>query len=171
MGKTRLLAEFCRRSLGNQMAVYAGQCLSYGQVTPYLPVRDLVRQLCRLAEGAEMAEHATAVQQRLHDSDITSEDDVALVLQLLDLPVAAEALAGLSPAACQVRTFALLRHLVLAAAQQQPLILVVENLHWSDPTSEAWLASLVERLSGSAVLLLGTYRPGYQPIWGEHTRR
>ena len=58
--------------------------------------------------------------------------------------------------------------LVLDAAQQQPLVLVVENLHWSDPTSEAWLASLVERLAGAAVLLLGTYRPGYQPAWGRH---
>jgi DNA-binding winged helix-turn-helix (wHTH) protein len=166
MGKTRLLREFCHKMCGDQVAVYAGQCLSYGQATPYLPVRDLVRQMCGLAEGAEMAEHATAVQQRLHDSGIASEDDVALMLQLLDLPVAAEALAGLSPAARQVRTFALLRHLVLAAAQRQPLILVVENLHWSDPTSEAWLASLVERLSGAAVLLLGTYRPGYQPPLG-----
>jgi predicted ATPase len=46
---------------------------------------------------------------------------------------------------------------------------VVENLHWSDPTSAAWLASLVERLPGAAVLLLGTYRPGYQPVWGGHT--
>ena len=45
---------------------------------------------------------------------------------------------------------------------------MVENLHWSDPTSEAWLASLVERLAGAAVLLLGTYRPGYQPAWGAH---
>ena len=45
---------------------------------------------------------------------------------------------------------------------------MVENLHWSDPTSEAWLASLVERLPEAAVLLLGTYRPGYQPAWGAH---
>ena len=93
---------------------------------------------------------------------------MALLLQLLDLPVAPEGLARLSPEARQARTFALLRHLVLDAAQRQPLVLVVENLHWSDPTSEAWLASLVERLAGAAVLLLGTYRPGYQPAWGAH---
>ena len=57
MGKTRLLTEFCRSVAGNQVTVYVGQCLSYGQGTPYLPVRDLVRQVCGLAEGAEMAEH------------------------------------------------------------------------------------------------------------------
>jgi class 3 adenylate cyclase/tetratricopeptide (TPR) repeat protein len=168
MGKTRLLTEFCRRVPGDQVTVYEGRCLSYGQNTPYLPVRDLVRQICGLAEGAERAPHTTAVLQRLHASGITAEDDVALLLQLLDLPVTASGLARLSPEARQARTFALLRHLVLDAAQRQPLVLVLENLHWSDPTSAAWLTSLVERLSDAAVLLLGTYRPGSQPVWGVH---
>jgi tetratricopeptide (TPR) repeat protein len=168
MGKTRLLTEFCRLVPGDQVTVYEGRCLSYGQGTPYLLVRDLVRQICGLAEGAELAAHTAAVRRRLHASGMTGEDDVALLLQLLDLPVAPEDLARLSPEARQARTFALLRHLVLDAAQRQPLVLVVENLHWSDPTSDAWLASLVEQLPGAAVLLLGTYRPGYQPAWGAH---
>ena len=47
-------------------------------------------------------------------------------------------------------------------------MLAVENLHWSDPTSEEWLASLVERLGEMPVLLLATYRPGYQPPWLRH---
>jgi class 3 adenylate cyclase len=169
MGKTRLLTEFCRRLAGQPMTVYVGQCLSYGQATPYLPVRDLLRQLCALVEGDEAAVHTAAVQRWLHERGITAEDDVALLLQLLDLAVAPDRLARLSPEARQSRTFALLRHVVLHAAQQQPLVLVVENLHWSDPTSEVWLASLVERLAGAAVLLLGTYRPGYQPPWGTHS--
>jgi predicted ATPase/DNA-binding winged helix-turn-helix (wHTH) protein len=168
MGKTRLLAEFCRRVPRAQVTVYEGRCLSYGQATPYLPVRDLLRQVCGLMEGDEVAGHTAAVQQRLHASGLTAEDDVALLRQLLDLPMAPECLARLSAEARRVRTFALLRHLILDAAQRQPLVLVVENLHWSDPTSEAWLASLVERLAGAAVLLLGTYRPGYQPAWGAH---
>jgi predicted ATPase len=103
-----------------------------------------------------MVGHTATVQQRLHASGITAEGDVALLLQLRALPIAPEGQAQLSPEARQSRTFALLRHLVLDAAQRQPLVLVMENLHWSDPTSEAWLVSLVERLTGAAVLLLGT---------------
>jgi tetratricopeptide (TPR) repeat protein len=49
-------------------------------------------------------------------------------------------------------------------------VLVVEDVHWIDPTSAAWLGSLVERLAGTAVLLLVTARPGYQPPWGTHAR-
>jgi predicted ATPase len=41
----------------------------------------------------------------------------------------------------------------------------VENLHWIDATSEEWLTTLVERLAGTAILLLATYRPGYRPTW------
>jgi tetratricopeptide (TPR) repeat protein len=54
-------------------------------------------------------------------------------------------------------------------AQRQPLVLVVENLHWCDATSEAWFASLVSRLAEAMILLLGTYRPGYQPAWVVHS--
>src|SRR5262249_10356610 len=68
----------------------------------------------------------------------------------------------------KARTFALLRHLLRHASQQQPLVLAVENLHWSDPTSEEWLASLVEQGGSVPMLLLATYRPGYQPGWSGH---
>jgi hypothetical protein len=44
-------------------------------------------------------------------------------------------------------------------------VLAVEDLHWIDPTSEEWLASLVESLALIPLLLLTTYRPGYRPLW------
>ncbi len=169
MGKSRLLTEFCRGVAGRQVTVYEGRCLSYGQATPYLPVRDVARQVCGLIDGDETTAHTAAVQQRLQASGMTAEDDIALLHQLLDLPGAPDCLAPRSPEAQQARTFELLRHLVLDAARRQPLVLVVENLHWVDPTSDAWLASLVDALGGAAVLLLGTYRPGYQPSWRAHS--
>lgn len=42
MGKTRLLTEFCRHVPGDQVTMYEGRCLSYGQARPYLLVRDLM---------------------------------------------------------------------------------------------------------------------------------
>jgi class 3 adenylate cyclase len=169
MGKTRLLTEFRRRLPGSQVTYYAGQCLSYGRAMPYHPVRDILRQVCAVAEGRDAEASAAAVRRRLQDIEVVAAEDVALVLQLLDLPVAPEFLDSLHPQARKARTFALLRQLVLHAAGRQPLVLAVENLHWSDATSEEWLASLVERLAGAALLLVVTYRPGYQPPWGAHS--
>ena len=48
MGKTRLVTEFCRSLAGQGVTVVVGQCLSYGQATPYLPMRDILRQVCFL---------------------------------------------------------------------------------------------------------------------------
>ena len=66
-------------------------------------------------------------------------------------------------------TFALLRQLFLHASQRQPLVLAVENLHWSDPTSDAWLTAFAAQLGGTAILLLATYRPGYRLPWLAHS--
>jgi hypothetical protein len=117
--------------------------------------------------GQDPQQLATAVGAPFHVAT-RLQQQAAPGTTLLDLQVALECLARLNSEARQVCTFALLRHLLLDAAQRQPLVLVVENLHWSDPTSAAWLASLVERLAGAAVLLLGTYRPGSQPVRGAY---
>jgi predicted ATPase len=60
----------------------------------------------------------------------------------------------------KARTFALLHQVILGESRRQPLILAVENLHWIDATSDEWLTMLAERLPGTAILLLATYRPG-----------
>ena len=51
MGKSRLVYEF-RRSLGNRRVTYLeGRCLSYGSSIPYLPIVDIIRNNCGIAEG------------------------------------------------------------------------------------------------------------------------
>jgi predicted ATPase len=74
-------------------------------------------------------------------------------------------LAGVSPQAIRIRTFAALHQLLLRQSQRQPLLVVVENLHWIDPTSQEFLVELVERLAGMPLLLVVACRPGYQPPW------
>jgi predicted ATPase len=92
-----------------------------------------------------------------------------VLLQLLDVSVDVAPLAALDPPMRKARTFAVLGHVIRQASQRQPLMLAVENLHWIDPTSEEWLASLVERLGDTPILLLTTYRPGYQLPWIRHS--
>ena len=160
MGKSRLLAEFAQSLAGQPVTYCEGHCLAYGSATPYGPVRDLLRQLWGLPDSAPPAALTATIHQRLHAAGIGPEEGVPLVRQFLDMPGEAVALAALSPAARRTRTFALLRQLFLHASHHQPLVLVVENLHWSDPTSDEWLATLAAQVGGAAILLLATYRPG-----------
>jgi predicted ATPase/DNA-binding winged helix-turn-helix (wHTH) protein len=164
MGKTRLLAECRRRVATERVTVVEGRCLSYGRTVPYVPLRALVRQLCGLS-GIEDAEATAArVHTMLQNLGIPA-DDAPFLLHVLDVPADTERLAVLTPEALRTRTFALLRELCLRNGQQRPLLLAVENLHWIDASSEAFLVSLVEILAGAPILLLTTFRPGYQPPW------
>ena len=130
---------------------------------------DLVRQLCAITPGAARSDHGK-VHRRLQQAELDPDEGVPLLLHLLDIPAEMERLATLSPPERKARTFALLRHLALRGAVS-PCILTMENLHWSDATSEEWLTSLVERLASTTLLVLVTYRPGYQPSgWRSRTR-
>jgi hypothetical protein len=55
----------------------------------------------------------------------------------------------------------------LHGSQRRPLVCEIEDLHWCAHTSEDYLAGLVESITGAAVLLLVTHRPGYRPPWTE----
>jgi class 3 adenylate cyclase/tetratricopeptide (TPR) repeat protein len=169
LGKSRLLAEFVHSLCGRPVTFCEGHCLAYGRATPYLPVGGLLRQLWGLPDLAPAPAITAAVHQRLREAGVASEAETLMLLQLLDVSVDLAPLAVLSPPERRARTFALLRHIIRHASQRQSLVLAVENLHWSDPTSDEWLASLAEQLGDTPVLLLTTYRPGYQPPWLRHS--
>jgi tetratricopeptide (TPR) repeat protein len=107
----------------------------------------------------------TQVTSLLQAVDLAPDEHAPYLIQLLQGPAAVGPLAQLPPEVIKERTFATLRQVHLRSSQQQPLCLAVENLHWMDPTSEAYLAALTEHLAGVPLLLLTTYRPGYHPRW------
>jgi class 3 adenylate cyclase/tetratricopeptide (TPR) repeat protein len=165
IGKSRLLAEFQQRLPDRPVTILEGHCRAYDRFLPYGPVRDLLLHQCGFSTTSGLEVAATRVDQLLRAVDLPPEASAPYLLQLLGIPTTTEPLAQLTPEAIKERTFAMLRHVHLRTSQQQPLLLVVENLHWIDPTSEAYLASLVEQLAGVPLLLLTTYRPGYRPLW------
>ena len=110
------------------------------------------------------------VRRRLQQAELDPDEGGPLLLHLLDIPAEMERLATLSPPERKARTFAPPAPCPARGAVS-PCILTMENLHWSDATSEEWLTSLVERLASTALLVLVTYRPGYQPSgWRSRTR-
>ena len=62
-------------------------------------------------------------------------------------------------------TLAALRRVLELAAQARPLVLELEDLHWSDVATEDFLISLADTISGQRILLIFTYRPGYEHRW------
>ncbi|RWB66753.1 MAG: adenylate/guanylate cyclase domain-containing protein [Mesorhizobium sp.] len=65
----------------------------------------------------------------------------------------------------RARTLAALIRLVEVSAANKPVLVLVEDAHWIDPTTAEWLAMLVERLAGLRALLVVTARPEFEPRW------
>jgi class 3 adenylate cyclase/tetratricopeptide (TPR) repeat protein len=169
IGKSRLLYEFRHSLTGKPVTYCEGHCFSYGSTTPYLPVFDLLRQLCGITDVESPQAITAKIQQHLQEVELDPEEAAPYLLYLLGITAGMERFTALGPQVHKVRTFAILRQLSLQSGRRQPLITAVENLHWIDATSEEYLTSLVESLAGAPILLVATYRPGYRPPWLERS--
>ena len=89
------------------------------------------------------------------------------VLALLDVPVDDPHWQALDPPQRRQRTLEACTRLLLRASQEQPVLLVVENLHWIDTETQAFLDRLVDSLPPARIVLLVNYRPEYQHALGQ----
>ena len=70
-----------------------------------------------------------------------------------------------SPQARRIAVRTVLSELILGAAEKSPLLLLVEDAHWIDPTTEELLGAILPRLGDARLLMLVTARPEYRPSW------
>ena len=163
MGKSRLALECCLVAQ-DRATVITGHCLSYGASIPYLPLFDLVRNAC----GITADDPADQVARKIELWVKALELDVSLAHYLrhaFGVSAGDQELAGLDPQALRDRTFDALRQLLVAEATRRPLVVLVDDLHWIDQTSEDFLAGFTGELPSVPMMLLVTYRPGYSPPW------
>jgi tetratricopeptide (TPR) repeat protein len=167
IGKSRLIFEFRESLVGKGVTCLEGQCHSHGTAVPYLPILDVLRAACGIAEGDAPGLIADKARTTLLEAGLDLLETAPYLMHLLDPEQEAERFAELTPDVTKARIFETLRQLVLRKSRQSPLVIVVEDLHWIDSTSEEFLASLAEILPGARLLMVCTHRGGYRPSWLE----
>jgi transcriptional regulator with AAA-type ATPase domain/tetratricopeptide (TPR) repeat protein len=167
IGKSRLIFEFRESLAGKGVLCLEGQCHSHGAAVPYLPILDVLRAACGITEGDSPAVMADKARTTLLEAGMDLLETAPYLLHLLDIEQDAERFAALSSDVTKARIFETLRQLTLKRSRQAPLVIVVEDLHWIDSTSEEYLASLAEILPGARLLLVCTHRGGFRPSWIE----
>jgi tetratricopeptide (TPR) repeat protein/MoxR-like ATPase len=165
IGKSRLLFEFRWDFAGHPATFIEGRCFSFGQVIPYLPVLDLLRGLCGVVDADTSEAVAAKVKAMLANVGLEFSNAAEDLLYLLGLGDGAARLAGRSPEEIKAWIFDALNAALLRTSMRQPLVVLVEDLHWIDRASEEYLATLAERLPGARILLVTTYRAGYRARW------
>ncbi len=163
MGKSRLLHEFRRRLGARAVTVLEGRCVSYGTAIPYLPILEVLRNNCGIVDGDGPDIVADRLAAGLREVGLAPDEWLRYLLHLFGVKDETGSIEALSPEAIKARTFETLRQLSLRGSRRRPLVLLVEDVHWIDKTSEEYLASLVENLTAAPLMLVTTYRPGYRP--------
>lgn len=165
MGKSRLVHEFVHSRFADACTVRETGTTSHETSATYWAIAHLLRVWFAIEERNTRAEAAAKLRQGIDTLDPALAPIVAPLAALLDLPVQDSHWSTLSPPQKRQRTLAAVKTLVLRQSETRPLILVVEDLHWSDPGTQAVLDHLVDSLAACRVLLLLTHRPEYRHQW------
>ncbi len=166
-GKSRLMHELYTRTFPRDGAVsyIRGQCISYGTGIPYLPLAGMIRKASRIREGDSHEVVREKLRQSLEAVGTDPEETMPFLLRLLGIEEGTEALDDLEPLAIQARTFAAMRRMILDAAQHALVVVEIEDLQWIDATSAEFLDSLIGAMAAARLLVVLSYRSGYQPNW------
>ncbi len=169
IGKTRLFHEFTHASRPQGWLLLESSAPSYGKAAPYLPVINLLKAYFQIEDRDNARRIRAKLTGRLLTLDPALGPTLPAFLALLEVPVEDPHWQALDPSQRHQRTLDALRRLLLRESQVQPLLLVLENLHWLDTETQAFLDGLVASLPAARLLLLVNYRPEYQHGWGTKT--
>jgi class 3 adenylate cyclase/tetratricopeptide (TPR) repeat protein len=169
VGKSRLVYEFAHSHHAQGWRVLESASVSYGKATPYFPVIELLKRYCHLEDHDDHRTIRAKVTGQVLALDETLQDTTPALLALLEALPAESSFLTLDPPQRRQRMLDACKRVVLRESQEQPLLLVFEDLHWIDAETQALLNSLVESLPSARLLLLVNYRPEYQHGWGSKT--
>jgi TOMM system kinase/cyclase fusion protein len=168
IGKSRLVQVLQEHVAAEPQAwLTPCQCSPYHQNTALYPLIDLLERVALRFEREESPQQKLRkLEGFLVQYGLPLAEAVPLLAALLSLPLPADAapLAGSSEQQKQrtLQTFlTLLRHI----AAQQPVLFVMEDLHWVDPTTLEFLSLLVDQGPTARILALFTFRLDFHPPW------
>ncbi|HSL77196.1 MAG TPA: AAA family ATPase [Candidatus Limnocylindrales bacterium] len=155
IGKSRLVEEVAAHARGRGCVVLSGGCVSLGngEGLPFAPIVEALRRLPALIAAGELA-GITDIDE-LRSGETT---DLGRLLPELGTTGGAEPDVFDRPAWVQARIFEGLLALMRAIGERVPVVLVVEDLHWSDSSTRDVLSFLARNARTERLAVVGTYR-------------
>ena len=139
---------------------------SLAQKSPFQPFLDLLRRTLRIKPENSPKEQLARLKSELERFHLNQGDEESLLAVILSIPPEAGYPPILtSPVQQRARTLEVLAALFFSLSREAPLALIVEDLHWIDPSSAELLGILIEGVPERRLLLLMTTRPEFERPW------
>ncbi len=148
IGKSRLVAETKTYAATQDFLLLQGNCFSADISYPYAPLLDLLRSSAANQLAAAGASNLTPFARELHQ----------LLPDIVPLPPELAPTSSLDPEQQKRRLFTALAQFFINQTTRRPVLLIIEDIHWSDDTSLEFLHYLARRCPAHPFLILLTYR-------------
>ena len=170
IGKSRMTRSLYDRLADERYQTMQFQCSPYHTNTALYPATTFLRQ----AAGMTSQDSAQAQREKLdamaRESGIENQDTVSLLADLLsiqgehrDPPLT------VSSEKRKDMTLEALVQYLQRLADRSPLLFILEDAHWIDPTTLDFVTRIIDRIRQMRVLLLITFRPDFKPVWAEYS--
>ena len=168
IGKSRLVQVLKEHvATESQAWLTPCQCSPYYQHTALYPMIDLLERVALHFEREESPQQKLSKLERfLVQYGLPLAEAVPLLASVLSLPLIADyAPLTVSPEQQKQKTLHALLTILLRIAAQQPVLFIMEDLHWVDPSTLEFLSLLVDQGPTARILALWTFRPDFSPPW------
>jgi class 3 adenylate cyclase/tetratricopeptide (TPR) repeat protein len=167
-GKSRLCFEFVERCRVRGSRVNEGHAVPHGANVPYLPVLEAFRDYYGIEDGDPDRLVREKIAGRMLLIDEGFRDVLPVMFEFFGVPDPDRPVPPLDPEMKQRQLFSVLRRMVQRSGPSgtgENLISLIEDLHWLDAGSEAFLEQWVDAIAGSSALLIVNFRPEYHSDW------
>jgi class 3 adenylate cyclase/tetratricopeptide (TPR) repeat protein len=171
VGKSRLLEALGEAAAAQRVILLRYQCSELHGDTPLHPIVHQLERFCDIEEGDSEAARWQKLEAKLAPFFRDNPDTITLIADLLSLDIKGRpALPDEPPTARRERLWtALVKH-PLQLSKQAPVLVVIEDVHWIDPSTQDLAIRFFRELIGHKILLVATQRTPFGPEWmaGDH---
>jgi TOMM system kinase/cyclase fusion protein len=166
IGKSRIIRELGERVRAQGASWLECRCMPDGVNTPYFVIINLLEQFLEAKPDTSTEQKAERLEALLSRAGVELAQAMPLFTGLLSLPLPSR-WSPLEVPPQKLRD--LMRDAVLSLlfelAEKVPLVLMIEDLHWADPSTVELLSQLAEEVSSARVLAVFSARPEFTPVW------
>jgi class 3 adenylate cyclase/predicted ATPase len=168
VGKSRLV-QAMKEHVGQDPQAWLTpcQCSAYHRNSAFYPLIDVLERIVlQFERGDDPAKKLSRLEGFLAQYAIPQLEMVPLFADLLSIPLNDNYTpSNLSPERKKQLILQTILGVLLEIANRQPLLLVIEDLHWADPTTLEFLNLLVDQIPTTRIFALFTFRPDFSPPW------
>ena len=166
IGKSRLVHALREGEARQAAEEQVWQCSAHHDSTSLYPVIRLLERMLGFERADTPGQRMELLQQAVADAGLDTAEAVPLAAELLSIGGVTGS-SSLAPREARTATLRILESLLVTDPARHPLLLVVEDVHWADPTTVELLGRIAGSLANLPVLCVLTFRPEFEPPWSQ----